>query len=188
MYRRFGKRALDLACVAGAGLVLSPLVGLVSLLILLEDGTPIIFRQNRVGKDGVTFTFLKFRSMPVNTPNVTSVEGRALPVTRVGRVIRRYNIDELPQLLSILRGEMSLVGPRPALPTQTDLLAARRDLGVLAYAPGLTGLAQVRSFDGMSPYEKAEWDAEYVKHMSFAKDVRILMETLNYLREPPPTY
>jgi lipopolysaccharide/colanic/teichoic acid biosynthesis glycosyltransferase len=188
MYRRFAKRWLDFSLAAGAALLLSPLLGLVGLLIALEDGPPVIYRQKRVGKGGETFTLLKFRSMPVSTPTLTSVEGQALRVNRVGRLIRRLNIDELPQLLNILRGEMSLVGPRPALPTQTDLLAARRDLQVLAYAPGLTGLAQVRSFDGMSPYEKAEWDAEYVKNISFGKDIRILMETLHYLCKRPPTY
>src|SRR5205823_7797451 len=120
-----------------------------ALLIHLEDRGPVLFRQQRSGRDGRPFRIFKFRSMPVNTGDVPSSQARSLRVTRVGQIIRRLNIDELPQLINILRGDMSVVGPRPALPTQTALLDMRKANAAIKCKPGLTGLAQVNSYDNM---------------------------------------
>ena len=115
-YQAWGKRSLDLTLASAALLALAPLLLLVALAIWLEDRGPVLFRQQRSGRNGQPFTLLKFRSMPVGSANLPSHEAARLGVTRVGAVIRRTNIDELPQLLNILAGDMSVVGPRPALP------------------------------------------------------------------------
>jgi len=188
MYALIGKRLVDLAGSAVGLIVLSPLWLLTSVLIWLEDRGPVLYRQPRLGRHGTMFTVLKFRSMPVNARSVASIDATALPVTRVGRVIRRTNIDELPQLLNVLRGDMSLVGPRPALPSQHGLIAARKLTRAADVRPGLTGLAQLRAFDGMSEADKAGHDGEYAERITLLGDVGILVRTINYLRKPPPTY
>jgi len=188
LYRRGGKRLLD-AVLAGTALVLlSPLLALTAAAIWLDDRHDPLFRQERVGRNGRLFRLVKFRSMPVGTPSVSSDAAALLTVTRVGRVIRRSNIDELPQLWNVLRGDMSLVGPRPALASQSELVRMRRDRGVEALAPGLTGLAQVNSYDGMPGEQKASWDALYLGRVGFLEDVRIMLATVGYLLRRPPVY
>lgn len=188
MYASFGKRALDLIAAAGALLVLSPLLLLVALLIRVFDPGPAIFRQQRVGKDGTPFTLYKFRSMPVNTGDIPSAGISAVRLAWTGKVIRRTNLDELPQLVNILKGDMSIVGPRPPLQSQSDLIDFRRANGALACRPGLTGWAQVNSFDGMSNAEKARLDGEYAARLSLAFDLRVILRTFAYLAKPPPKY
>jgi O-antigen biosynthesis protein WbqP len=188
LYRRGGKRLLD-ALLAGAALVLlSPLLAITAAAIWLEDRHGPLFRQERVGRHGRPFRLVKFRSMPVGTPSVPSDAARQLRVTRVGRLIRLTNVDELPQLWCVLRGDMSLVGPRPALPSQRELVALRRARGVEALAPGLTGLAQVNAYDGMPESEKVEWDARYVARVGLAADLGIMLATVGYLLRRPPVY
>ncbi|MBI1295534.1 sugar transferase [bacterium] len=188
MYRRHGKRLLDIVLAGGALLVLSPVILLIYLAIRLEDSGPALFRQQRVGQFGNLFTVLKFRSMPVNTANVPSAQAKTLTVTRTGAFIRRTNLDELPQLLNILRGDMSLVGPRPALNSQRDLCARREALGVFLCKPGLTGLAQIHAYDNMPDAEKVQWDAQYCANLSLKIDIEIVLRTFGYLLKPPPTY
>lgn len=188
MYRKFFKRFLDIVLSAAALVILSPLILIVSILIFIEDRGPVIFKQKRVGKNGTQFKVLKFRSMPVNTADVESAKANGLPVTRTGRIIRRTNIDEIPQLVNVLRGDMSLVGPRPPLPSQEALCRMREENGALKCAPGLTGLAQVNGYDGMPDAEKAGYDGEYAASISLAYDVKILMKTFGYLRKRPPVY
>lgn len=188
MYKRFLKRSLDIGLAGCALLVLSPLLALVALAIRLEDSGPVFFVQERVGRDGRKFRLIKFRSMPVETRDVPSANAASLAVTRVGRIIRRTNIDELPQLINILRGDMSIVGPRPALPAQGGLLDLRAGNGAAACRPGLTGAAQVNSYDGMSDAEKARWDGWYSEHVGFVTDLRIILRTFVYLMRPPPAY
>jgi len=118
MYSSYGKRLLDIVLAAIALLILSPLMLLTALAIYLEDGASPLFRQQRVGQEGKLFELLKFRSMGVNAAQVPSAQANSLTITRIGQFIRRTNIDELPQLINILRGDMSIVGPRPALPSQ----------------------------------------------------------------------
>jgi len=156
--------------------------------IYIEDRTPVIFKQPRVGKNGREFVLHKFRSMPTNSANIPSAKAGSLRITRVGKIIRRTNIDEIPQLYNILRGDMSVVGPRPAMTTQVELNELRRDAGVLNCKPGLTGLAQVNSYDGMPEAEKVRWDKNYAANISFTLDIYIIMKTFSYLMRRPPTY
>ena len=187
-YERHAKRCLDFAFAVLAILGLSPLLILAALIIRLQDGGPAIFRQVRVGRDLAPFTIFKFRSMPVATPNVASADARKVTITPFGRFIRRTNIDELPQLFNILRGDMSLIGPRPALASQAELLRLRAAAHVMRARPGLTGLAQVNSYDGMSEAEKVEWERRYVLRITLGVAVGIVARTFVYLLRPPPVY
>ncbi len=188
MYIRYFKRTLDIMFAIVTLILLSPIFTLVWLVIRLEDGGPAIYVSSRVGRFGNLFSCFKFRSMPLNTENVPSSKGGALRITRVGRILRRTNIDELPQLINILIGDMSIVGPRPPLPIQNKLILFRRASGSLECRPGLTGLAQINSFDGMSIEQKAEFDASYAKAISLRNDVKIILKTFLYLLKPPPVY
>jgi lipopolysaccharide/colanic/teichoic acid biosynthesis glycosyltransferase len=188
VYERTGKRWLDLSLASVALLLASPLMLLAAVAIALDDGFPVLFRQIRVGRDGRTFNIFKFRSMPVATPSVPSAAARTFSVTRMGAFLRRSNIDELPQLFNVLAGEMSLVGPRPGLPSQTALHDLRRQRGVDRLRPGLTGLAQVNAFDGMSEIEKVEWEARYAARVSLWRDLSIMLRTAAYLFRRPPVY
>lgn len=188
MYRLIIKRALDILLSVCALILLLPLILLVCLAIVIDDGWPVIFNQQRVGIHGKPFVIYKFRSMPVETPNTPSRNIHMISITRVGKVLRRLNIDELPQLVNILKGEMSIVGPRPALPSQVELLQLRVSCGAEAIRPGLTGLAQIYSFDGMIEAEKAKLDGEYASRVSLRLDTSILLRTIGYLFRSPPVY
>ena len=187
-YAAHGKRLLDLLQAGVGMLVLSPILLLTGVAVRLEDGGPALFRQERSGRDDRPFTLLKFRSMPVGTDQIPSATAATLQVTGVGRLIRRLNVDELPQLINIVRGEMSLVGPRPPLPSQASLLAQRAANGARACRPGLTGLAQINSYDGMPEAEKAAWDGRYAADISLAGDLAIMARTAGYLFRRPPAY
>lgn len=187
MYRTI-KRVADIA-VAGIGLVvLAPVMAATALAIKIGDPGPVIFRQMRTGANGRPFPFYKFRSMPVATGDVPSDRLGEIRIAPVGRFIRRTNLDELPQLWNVLKGEMSLIGPRPSLPTQTELIELRRANGALACRPGLTGWAQVNSYDGMSVEKKAAFDGEYARRVSLATDALIVVRTFGYFTRPPPKY
>jgi len=188
MYRKFFKRALDLVVSASALILLSPLILIVSLAIYLEDRGSIIFRQKRIGAGGSTIEVLKFRSMPEDTGDVESAQAHALPVTRVGWFIRRTNIDELPQLMNVLKGEMSMVGPRPSVASQVALFRLREENCSAQCLPGVTGLAQIHGYDGMPDEEKAQWDDDYAKTLGFFNDAKIVWRTFGYLRKKPPVY
>lgn len=182
------KRCVDLLISAVGLAVSSPAMIVIGTAIRLEDGQPALFKQERVGRRGKSFVIYKFRSMPIGTASKASADLGGSPTTRVGRWIRRTNLDELPQLLNILRGEMSVVGPRPPLTTQTVLISERSVGPSWDLRPGLTGLAQVSSFDGMDERQKASYDNLYAMNVTFAGDVKILARTFFYLLKPPPTY
>ncbi len=188
MYRRNFKRMMDIVLSLSAIVALSPLLAVTALMISISDPGPVIFRQERIGKNFDQFNLYKFRSMPVNTGNLPSDKIGEIKLTWIGRLIRRTNIDELPQLLNILRGEMSVVGPRPAIPSQHELLELRKANGAMAVLPGLTGLAQISSFDGMSISQKAEFDGQYTAEIGFFRDLFIIGKTFLYLLKPPPKY
>lgn len=188
LYERRLKRLLDLVLCALGLVVLSPVFAVVALAIWVEDRGPVLFRQKRVGKDGALFELAKFRSMTTDTDDVPKAAAGTLQVTRVGRFIRRLNVDELPQLVTIIKGDMSLVGPRPPLASQEQLCRLRVERGADGCLPGLTGLAQVNGYDGMPDDEKSAWDAQYASHITFATDVRILLRTFRYLCRRPPVY
>jgi lipopolysaccharide/colanic/teichoic acid biosynthesis glycosyltransferase len=172
-------RASDVA-IAGAGLVVtSPLLALAALAIKLEDGGPILYRQARVGKDGVDFEVLKLRTMVVGAETMGTgfaVDRGDRRITRVGRVLRRTSIDELPQLWNVLRGDMSVIGPRPTLRYQVEQYDEhqRRRLDV---QPGLTGWAQVHGRAALAWADRIELDVWYVDNRSPGLDLRTLLRT-----------
>lgn len=188
MYRNNGKRLFDIFFASVTLLILAPIFILVTIAIWFEDQGAALFRQERVGRLGTSFTINKFRSMPLSTKQVPSTKTDSISITKVGKLIRRTNIDELPQLLNIVAGHMSLIGPRPALKSQEELCSLRVKNGASDCRPGLTGLAQINSYDGMPEYEKARWDGEYSKRITFFSDLTIILKTFRYLLKPPPTY
>ena len=188
IYRAYGKRFFDIFFSMWAIILLLPLFIVVSTLIKYYDSWPVIFRQRRVGRNGELFIFYKFRSMPINTGDIPSDKIVKFKIGRIGQIIRRTSIDEIPQLFNILRGDMSFVGPRPPIAIQTELIEARRSNGALACRPGLTGLAQINSFDGMSTSQKADLDGVYTRSITFLSDMKIILGTFIYILKPPPKY
>ena len=180
MYQRFGKRALDIVLSAAGLLFLSPLFLAVSLWIKLDSPGPVLFRQKRVGKDKVLFEILKFRTMRTDTPHdvpTHQLNHAQRYITRSGRFLRRTSVDELPQLLNILLGQMSVIGPRPALWNQDDLIAWRDRYSANGVLPGLSGWAQVNGRDELTLESKALRDGEYAQNVSFALDVKCFFLT-----------
>ncbi len=182
------KRFFDVFLAIILLIILSPLYIILIIIIRFQDDGPAIFRQIRIGKAGKEFLFYKFRSMHMSTPNVESKDTDKLQITPFGKFIRRTNLDELPQFYNVLKGDMSFIGPRPPIPTQIDLIVMRRMNGALDIRPGLTGWAQVNSYDGMSVERKAEFDGEYTQKISFFLDCLILVKTVFYFTKRPPTY
>ena len=173
------KRSLDLL-VAAAGLIVgAPFALLIALAIVTDSRGPVLFRQRRIGRGSREFVLLKFRSMAEGTPDLAThlVEPGTVHVTRVGAFLRRTSLDELPQLWNILAGDMSLVGPRPALYNQYDLIALRQRAGVDALRPGLTGWAQINGRDEIPMDQKVALDREYLERASFALDATIVART-----------
>lgn len=172
------KRCFDVA-LSGLGLiVLAPIMLVCALRVRQTSPGPAIFRQVRIGRNEQPFTCLKLRTMYIETPNAPSHHVSANAATPLGAKLRRYKIDELPQLINVLRGDMSLVGPRPCLPTQTELIVARRNLGLNRLQPGITGVSQVAGVDMSEPVKLATLDATYLDQMSILRDVRILWATV----------
>lgn len=172
------KRAFDLVAAAFGLLLLAPVVAVCALLIRLTSKGPVIFRQTRVGKDERPFTCYKLRTMLTETAHVPTHQMAAAAVTPIGRHLRRLKLDELPQLWNVLKGEMSFVGPRPCLPTQVELILARRRLGLAGLLPGITGISQVAGIDMSDPERLALSDARYVEAMSFATDVSLIWQAV----------
>jgi len=156
-------------------------IALIYVLIKLLTKSPPIYWSKRIGKNNVTFEMPKFRSMKVETPQVAShlLNDSRIFLTPIGRFIRRTSLDELPQLFSIIKGDMGFVGPRPALFNQNDLIALRTKSGVHKLLPGITGLAQIRGRDALSLNEKVDLDIEYLNQRSFFLDLKILLLTFN---------
>lgn len=173
------KRLFDLALALFAGLVLLVPVLLVALAVRLTSKGPALYWSDRVGRHNRIFRMPKFRSMRTDTPAVAThlLTDPDKYLTPVGPFLRRSSLDELPQLWSIIRGDMSFVGPRPALFNQDDLVALRTEQGVHELVPGLTGWAQVNGRDDLPIPQKVALDAEYLRRQSFGFDVRILWMT-----------
>lgn len=186
-YKNF-KRFCDISLALILLICLFPIFLIIAIIIYADDRGPFIFKQKRIGVDGQEFDFYKFRSMPLNTPIVQSSETNKIKITKFGKFIRRTNLDELPQFYNVLKGDMSFIGPRPPIPSQIDLIGYRKSNGAIKLRPGLTGLAQVNSFDGMTPFQKSEYDGIYAKSISFRTDIKILLKTIVYFTKKPPTY
>ena len=181
MYRKFGKRLLDLL-LSGLGIVvLSPVLLVLVIAIKLDSPGPVLFRQKRVGIHKTHFHILKFRTMRIDTPKDTPTHLLDNPqqwITRVGGFLRKTSLDELPQIFNIFVGQMSVIGPRPALWNQYDLIAERDKYGANDVLPGLTGWAQINGRDELPIDVKARLDGEYVQRLSFAFDVKCFFGTV----------
>ena len=181
MYRKFGKRFLDIL-LSGCGiLVLSPVYLALAIAIKIDDPGPVFFRQKRVGIHKTHFHILKFRTLKMETPrDVTThlLENPEQYITRVGRVLRKLSLDELPQIFQIFTGEMSIIGPRPALWNQFDLIEERDKYGANDVRPGLTGWAQINGRDELPIDVKARFDGEYVQNISFGFDCKCFFGTI----------
>jgi O-antigen biosynthesis protein WbqP len=173
------KRALDIALASCALLALALPILLVAAWVKLTSPGPVLYWSDRIGRDNRIFRMPKFRSMRVDTPVVAThlLETPDRYLTPIGAILRKSSLDELPQLWSILAGDMSLVGPRPALHNQHDLIALRTERGVHALRPGLTGWAQINGRDEIPIPEKVDLDTFYLRHQSLALDLRILALT-----------
>jgi lipopolysaccharide/colanic/teichoic acid biosynthesis glycosyltransferase len=174
-----GKRALDVVVAAGALAISAPVVALAMLAIRLESPGHPIYRQRRVGKDGRGFEVYKLRTMVSGAENMgagLAVDENDARITRIGRLLRRTSVDELPNLVNVLRGEMSLVGPRPTVQVQVDRYTERQR-GRLTVRPGITGWAQVNGRASLPWRERIELDLWYVEHASLRLDLQILART-----------
>jgi lipopolysaccharide/colanic/teichoic acid biosynthesis glycosyltransferase len=174
---RFIKRVIDIGFALGIIVCLWWAMIGIWLAIRITTKGPGMFLQERVGRNAEVFTCYKFRTMNVSAPNVGTHEIAESAVTPIGKFLRRTKLDELPQVLNILRNEMSLVGPRPCLPTQYEMVAARQREGVFAVKPGITGLAQVRGVDMSVPTTLAKCDREYIELQSLLLDLKIMLQT-----------
>ena len=175
MYRKYGKRLLDILLSACGIVVLSPVYLLIALAIKIDDPGPVFFRQKRVGLHKSHFHILKFRTMKMSSPHDVPthlLEDPEQYITRVGKFLRKTSLDELPQILQIFTGKMAIIGPRPALWNQFDLIALRDAVGANDVRPGLTGWAQINGRDEIPIEQKAALDGEYVKNLSFLFDCR----------------
>ena len=181
MYQNCLKRLLAIVLSLMGIIVLGWLLALLSIAVKLDSPGPVLFKQKRVGRGKSHFYILKFRTMRTDTPKDMPTHLLANPeqyITRVGRFLRKTSLDELPQLFNILLGHMSIVGPRPALWNQFDLIAERDKYGANDIRPGLTGWAQINGRDELEIEEKALLDGEYVRNLSFRFDVRCLLATV----------
>ena len=178
------KSTLDFLISLMALMVLAVPMLILALIIKLDDHGPVFFKQKRIGKDQKHFMMLKFRTMRTDTPKDTATHLLADPqqyITKVGRFLRKTSLDELPQLINILAGHMSIVGPRPALWNQFDLIEEREKYGVHQVRPGLTGWAQVNGRDELEIPVKAKLDGEYIEKFGLMMDIRCFFATFGIL-------
>ena len=179
MYKYFFKRLFDLLLSFIAAIILFPFFLLIAIAIFIDDPGPVFFKQKRVGKGKKLFWLHKFRSMKVKTPDVPThlLENPQQYITRVGRFLRKTSLDELPQVFDILIGKMSIVGPRPALWNQDDLVAERDKYGANDIRPGLTGWAQINGRDELEIPQKAALDGEYTAKLNRGRFSGLAMDT-----------
>ena len=181
MYRTFFKRLLDIILSGCAIVILSPLLLVIAVAIKIDDPGPVLFRQKRVGIHKTHFFIMKFRTMKMDTPKDTPthlLENPEQYITKVGKFLRKSSLDELPQIFQIFTGKMSIIGPRPALWNQFDLIAERDKYGANDVRPGLTGWAQINGRDELPIEVKARFDGEYVEKLSFLFDCKCFFGTI----------
>ena len=181
MYKHFFKRLIDLLLSFIGLIVLLPLFLIISIAILIDDPGPIFFKQKRIGLHKKTFKLIKFRTMKTSTPKDTPTHMLENPeqyISKVGGFLRKSSLDELPQLINIFLGQMSIIGPRPALWNQDDLIAERDKYGANDVVPGLTGWAQINGRDELEIPVKAKLDGEYVEKQSFGFDLKCFFGTI----------
>ena len=181
MYKKFGKRLMDIVLSGIALIPLSVVYLILAIAIKMDDPGPVFFRQKRVGLHKTHFEIMKFRTMKMETPKDMPTHLLKNPeqyITRVGGFLRKYSLDELPQILQIFTGKMSIVGPRPALWNQFDLIEERDKYGANDVRPGLTGWAQINGRDELPIDVKARLDGEYVEKMGFFFDIKCMLGTI----------
>ena len=181
MYAKFLKRLIDIVLSACALIVLSPLYLILAIAIKIDSPGPVLFKQKRFGIHKTYFDILKFRTMRIDTPRDVPTHMLENPekwITRVGKFLRKTSLDELPQIAQIYTGEMSIIGPRPALWNQYDLIAERDKYGANDIRPGLTGWAQINGRDELEIPVKAKFDGEYVEKISFVMDWKCFWGTI----------
>lgn len=184
MYKRVIKRGLDMIVSTIALVILCVPFLLIAVLIKIDSQGPVFFKQQRMGKNSVPFKIYKFRSMHEKAPHnkaTAELENADNQITRVGRVLRKTSIDELPQFINIFRGEMSVIGPRPVILAETELIEMRHSNGADKVLPGLTGLAQVHGRDHVPNLKKASYDGMYAAALSFRTDFKITFRTIWYV-------
>lgn len=161
-------------------ILLSPLYFLIALIIFIDDGFPIIITQNRTGKNDTIFKFYKFRTMKIGTPDIASklLEAPEKYVLKSGKILRQWSLDEIPQFYNILKSDMSFIGPRPLLESESDVINMRKKKNIHFVKPGLTGWAQVNGRDNITDAEKVKYDEYYVKNESVAFNLKIIFLTL----------
>lgn len=186
MYRNYIKRLLDLLLSAVAAVVLAIPMAILAIWIEIDSPGPVFFKQRRVGAHKTHFNILKFRTMRGDTPHDVPthlLKNANSYITRSGAFLRRTSLDELPQIYNILAGQMSIIGPRPALYNQYDLIEARDAVHANDIRPGLTGLAQVNGRDELPIDVKARYDGEYAADITFRKDLAIFFRSITYVFE-----
>lgn len=180
-YRYFFKRICDISFSLIAIVILALPMLIIAFLIKMDSPREsVLFKQVRVGKDNVPFTILKFRSMSKDAPHQMATENFENPedyITSVGKIIRKTSLDELPQLFNVLKGDMSLIGPRPLIPAEKKVLAMRDEYGASRILPGITGLAQIHGRDEISDENKAAYDGKYALNISLFLDLSISLKT-----------
>ena len=174
------KRFFDIVISFFGLIILSPLLALTAVVIFIDDGLPVVFRQKRIGRNAQPFTIYKFRTMKKNTRSAATGELKESDeqITKSGRILRKTSVDELLQLVNVLNGTMSIVGPRPLIPEEKEIHALRGEYGVYKVRPGVTGWAQINGRDALDDETKALYDKEYVEKQSIAFDIKILFRTV----------
>ena len=174
------KRATDFTLSLLAAIALAPAMILIAIAIKLDSSGPVIFQQRRVGSDGRFFNIYKFRTMRTGTPDLPTDQMMKLPspITSVGKILRQTSLDELPQIFNVLKNDMSIVGPRPALYNQTQLTEMRKNAGVLRYPPGITGWAQVNGRDELADDVKVKLDKWYCDNWNYFLDWKVIFMTV----------
>ncbi len=176
------KRIIDFTLSLVALIILSPLFLIITILIKIQSKGPILFKQKRVGKNKKYFNILKYRTMRIDTPKdipTHLLKNADQYITKIGKFLRKTSLDELPQIINILKGEMSIIGPRPALWNQYDLIEERDKYGANDILPGVTGLAQVNGRDELTIEVKAKYDGEYIESISLLLDIKIFFKTVS---------
>lgn len=181
MYAQFGKRALDITIAAAALIVFFIPMIVVAIWVKIDTMGGVFFKQPRFGRDKVPFTVYKFRTMSIDAPSdmpTNSFKNAATHITRSGKILRRLSLDELPQLFNVLKGDMSIVGPRPVVLKEVNLIELREQVGANSVKPGITGWAQVNGRDELNDAIKSRMDGEYVRGFGLRMDLKCLMLTV----------
>lgn len=180
-FYKYIKSVLDFVLSAlGLIVLLLPIV-VTAIVVYVDDPGKVFFSQKRIGKNGKVFELYKFRTMKMDTPKymaTSSVDSPSRYITSVGRILRKFSLDEIPQLFNVLKGDMSLVGPRPLIPNEEEIHTMRKRFGVYTVRPGMTGLAQINGRDLVSPVDKVRWDVRYVERFGFLLDMKIAFATV----------